>query len=456
MKPITPGLVVCVFAAISLSVVGTEHVYREGDIELSDRQQLTIEGVTYHLAGNILLHDEAKVVIRDATLILSPVEPNLWGDAARITLHDQSQLEITDTTILVQSEGSHRPRMWINARHSSSLSMSRVVADRTKVFARPGSTFTAVSTSLLEVTISDTATTTLVDVTAQGITIEFWSGGHQELSGIRPGRDLAFELERAGNGATYLLAQGVTTDSIGVLVAGTTTLAVRNSVLDSVAFWLEDPGGEIDGLVPGHFDDWSFLQAHPVEATIDVAFLNTDITCCLTLSIDGGSRPFTVRNSDLLNFQIWDYHGLLNVHDTALVGMQVYDSTISLDLAGSTITHGLDIESSSLYVIGDCSFSGEADVHQWIESGCLRKFTIRVEASDGTPLANATGQIIGEGKTLEFRTDEDGEANVWLSFTDANVRQQLRVSVSSPRGECVEGFLSLLSTTPVVLILGSD
>jgi hypothetical protein len=197
----------------------------------------------------------------------------------------------------------------------------------------------------------------------------------------------------------------------------------------------------IEGLKPGFYD---FKNVGEIKLN------KTRITEQIRLSEDGKS---IISNSTLDLMPRGDAE--IVVLDSLVNAITTTDFVGSFCFNNVTFTNYIQTFRSDFYVQGNAS-CGQANVLYWFASDITRNYKIEVRDSHSEPtISNASLTLKSKENVTVWTetTDDQGIADLNLTFTDGNYTDSLRL-------EGVKGNLaaaanvSFLSDTPVTLVMG--
>jgi hypothetical protein len=178
-------------------------------------------------------------------------------------------------------------------------------------------------------------------------------------------------------------------------------------------------------------------------------------------SIEGRPGDIMVRAMD--NSEVTVVNSTLGLVATSNSIVHAINSTVSeniynffgiLDYVGTTCT-GMGFFSSSFYTYGNISFLGSNIIYAWFYSNVTRNYGITVGNMTGNFVSNAALTLVSREDALIWNgtTDNMGQADFNLTFTDNNYTDTLKLNISQ------EGYYNetmdtgFLSDTPVSIAL---
>jgi len=457
MRSLVLAVVCAATACLGSAAESRESVYHEGDLVLSGTDRMVIENTVYHQNGDILLSDSATLVVRNADVVVSARSATVFsGRAAEFILLGAAHAEISNTHITVESDAAENPWLNVSVENASTLSLSAVVADNTKVFVRGNGLLQADGSTVSEVCVSGSSRSDLRNcVVRWAICLDFGTGDRVTLSRLAPGRIASWMVPIAVAASVERPRLSLLDCSIGAwsVYAIDSVVTLQDSVVARLGLYWSNPSGTIVGLAPGRFPEWHLSEQLQTEGLVDVTMLNTTITDCVSLGLRHGSGTLTVQDSSVA-LQVSDFTGHLNFQDSALSTMTVDGSSLDLDMTASTVEAGFDVTDSTLRITGNFSPSAEAAFYQWSNSRCSREFVVSVRRANGRPASYASVHVGSPSRaSSDYTCDADGNAQITVSFTDATRDRSFWVSTDVPGGREVRVTAYVLSSSPLVLVV---
>jgi len=458
MRGMTLLVLLALMGVIAHCVGAVDTVNYEGDLKLSANQERVIEDTVFRISGDIRLEGNAQLTFRNSTIVFSNIHPDIWASMAAIRMHGASRLMLENCSVQGMWEESAEPYVFFYVHDEAALMLREVTGDWGVVHAFQNGSTTISASRLFEIRLFDSSSAKLDEVElAWAMGIDFSGSCAVELSNLRPGDIGSLNLpETAVDASPSLDMQRCTIGAWSIGASDSVSLVLEDSVVDRLHLGFLNPLGTIQGVSAGRFDEWDLGRDCGYAGPLSVSLRDTEISGHVNLALYEGEGPFRIESSVVADVWIQDFAGQVAMVDCAVSAFQIWSSQVALDLPGSTLARGLDVSNSILTLSGDIGIPSDAIIREWEAAGCLRRFEIRVVSPSGTPIADLPGHISGSGKSVPFRTDEDGTAHVWISFDGSNAREELSVSVGEPPGPHGEGSLSLLSTTPIILAVDTQ
>jgi len=472
------GLVLGVsVAALTVQTSAAER-HHSGDLELTGTQTLLIENETYYQDGEIRILGQARLIVRNATLVLVQE----YHEEHNIRVDQNAHIEITDSTVrssfdisIVTLSGKAtgeltraRVEGWVMLEGGGQLDCDASVLGPTRGGVIVVDSFQAreaANAELGRATISNTSIhefylalhstcSTVISDIRPG-TQEVWEFNQGSAKSGRVPFDLRFsnvgienwDVRLGGSGDHVIercqIQQLYVADSVKVLCRES-EVAKPVLILDAGTWTLRDLGvGWVEVL---DLDLRGFVGPR-------VRLEDTTITVGWQLGLRGGEvsiwdsaisrfRPefdtasshYTLVNCCVDELLSWWSYGTVEFENCVLERMHTPDNT-SITLRGSfriTQDHALDEVNGP--------WRGNAII--------TRCYPVQVHSADGTPLVNQQIKLVDDsGRTVQTaRTGSTGEAEVCIRFDATNHTRTWEVRVPT------EGWskrIALLSETPV-------
>jgi len=422
-------------------------VTHEGDLVIAGHQVFTIEDQTYCQTGNIYVLDNARLIVRNATLVM-----HMGFDGQyRIYVVDSAEIEMknfklesshetvffsTDTTLINITNTNFSPILLHCERNSKAI-INNVIMDELKLY--------------------DSCSATVVDSAVNRlIWLHFGGTAKVELSKLSPGLFEAWDLHvdmEVVNVPLSLKLQDTYVGAWSIHAQDAANIVIRDSVLSSLAIVLDSARGVISEIKPGFYNNWDLHKEGGLGNTfLQLTLINVSISqpwviylagaCNLTIrdsiivvDIPYGASNITIANSILTGpFSISEYWGNLNFETAELkVAINIYDSTFSIK--------------------GNVSFSSDTRVEQWSSAEITRTYDVVVQNQQGIPLSGVSLQIEAPDGQLSIigRTDAEGKVSFDLTFNDDNYQDEWTLKAALPDGEVITRSIKFLTDTPIVI-----
>jgi hypothetical protein len=468
-------IIVVIGTFIAVSPPPADAIDHTGDIVLTGSTEMVIENVTYTQTGNIYVHDNAKLIISNATLIINQHYHEEWG----IVFSENAYFEVSNSTIDVSI-----PDECIEIIFQDSASVAAVDSNleegRVLAYFGVGADYRGVAT------ISNTSLHSIcprLTPTGSGkihvsdcpfintLGFDYDGGFVGEFSDLRPGLFTSW-VYNAGNWDISI--QNTSIAYIDTSCVGPSEVVFRNcdisqfnarptapdiymKAIDSQIEQLpmhriENVTGELHGLRPGHYDYFR-LRDHVTGFTPpDVILENSDIVSGFLVSVYCSHILIDDSILELRSYGVRDDITTTNSHISSLMLYLSQDSVLNFD---NVTLDSLDVyvPAISVTIKGNIDFSSAARVSRWYGPSTVnRQYPVQVQNNAGNPISGANLHLYAPDNHLVWNgtTDTLGRASFTLSFTDSNYTDTLRL-------EAVKGNLfdtqgvTLLSDTPIVL-----
>ena len=422
-----------------------QEVWHSGDLIIDGNEVFTIENVTYHQQGNIFVLDNAKLIIRNATLVF---HPSFSGQYALRTFHS-SRLEMESSSLRPAYDCS------IESYDQSTVYLREVRCEGLFLLLKNQSNAFAARTDFRAVELKGTPTAKVQNAYIDGLKLTFGGDARVELSELRRAFYPSWSLRDRGQvtGTTLdLLLENTQVSRWSIGVRDSVNLLVKDSELSQVEFELQNAIGPLRGMRTGFYRDWELDKSNVRNVDFEMRLTNVQVNLYWSLWIEGSSD---LKLSDSVLFlALVPEDSRVSVVDSAIT-IHASEYRGSLNAKHATVTGDLWLRLSSFSLTGSIQFEDSIRVGVWDSTVIEREYLVLITDLDGEPIENADvqvrdprGRVVFEGKT-----DSEGKASFSLSFNDGNYRDDWTLAASVPRGWSTSQQIDFLTDTPIRITL---
>ncbi|PKN61408.1 MAG: hypothetical protein CVU57_29570 [Deltaproteobacteria bacterium HGW-Deltaproteobacteria-15] len=449
------------------------------DLILDGNDVLVIENQTYIHTGNIYLKDNAKLTLRNATLIVNIS----YHEEFDIYVSDNAILEVDNSTIKTPISDEIQRVILIGSPElyfrNSNLNEGLVyiaagieggLYDESKLFTGSviisGSTIHNIS---LNFSPEGGGLVSVKDVRLGTFTLRFNNNYQGQFSHLKPGLFASWSYTENNYNIALINTQ------IDMLIAAcdgpskiivrdcefhqfaptTPSAAIQMTAIDSKIrqvplHGLMDIEARLWGLKKGHYDDW-LLSDHSTVTRGELPWLrlrNTDVTDWWMVSSFANS-DITIEDSTL-EFRVYSDNSHTKIKNSRIVyRLMLYcaeNSTVEFE---KTIVENISVyvPPISATIKGDITFPSSARLVDWYGPSTV---TRRYPVACGVPSAalklySKDGALVWSGFTNSAGNGEFG-----IRFNDNNHSDVWSLSVSYG-GKIVDTAVHLLTSTPILL-----
>jgi len=415
---------------------------QSGTITLKDRARLVIENATLVLTAEsgspaIYLEDQAKLVARDGVIFSDSCFPVEFRDASTGQING---LRVSDTAQIAFLEGSDGQISHLQGGLIEVCGEATVTIEDSQFQFLP---LCARSSSPPEISVLRSTIET----------VGIWLDMHDmlaDISGLKPGYT-STHWDLADTGTFVGVFPHLTLEDTYVggwhfqVSESIMGLHIADSHLQSITveFGARNTSAA-GGFHPGYAADFSVGGLEVSNSTVDEWGLYV-----------WGASPlvFEVVDSEIADLS------LRNTHPSTRV--DVLDSTVGrltaqgfegvLGLQGSALESIMGFADCSMALVGSVRV-GEVEVEYWENAHVEREYEAVVSTHDGDPLVGAKIRLVSSqgGEAIHATTDSTGTATARIPFDDDTYESSWRVLVPDISGRSI-GSLYLLASTPLAL-----
>jgi len=406
----------------------------EGTLTIDGSRTFLIEDETYCQTGNIIVQDNAKLIVRNAALVMSMSFDFQYG----IFVRNSGRLEIEGVTI----QPSHPIGITMRDRASAILNKVSSTTDYVALIAERSSSALVEGSEIGTLDIWEGAQVQLID---SSITIRVTLNFRQasvELSALRP---RYYENWRIDHPFSLVLNR-VNVEGWSVSVLDTAKVHVSRSVLDELILVFRGVWGKLRNLHLGFYETWELSDQELDFPMIDVSLSDTAVTGTWGIGFNGGCNV-EILDSPHINLMLWDWN-FITLTRTTIPWFGPGHFSGNLQFNESIFSGLLNIQNSTMTWKGSVKFLSTAYLDYWSASTVGREFVIQVLNREGQPVANASVQVLDpEGQAIfSGKTKGQGEVAFTITFNDINYKESWTVTLPDYGLEKSIGFLT---STPV-------
>ena len=448
------------------------------DIVLTGNQQMVIQNTTYTQTGNIYVRDNAKLTIKNATLILNVS----YHEEFVVEVSGSGTLEIDGSTIGISIPGECVIMTFLDTStltvKNSDLQKGRVYL----LFGRSGGSGgvfqgnasvsnTQFQNMDLNLTTQGAGTIQVSDAAFNSLALRFKDGYTGSFANLKPGYFASWGYSENGydvsvnrstiGGFTAVCdsACEVAFQNCEIFQFGVTTplSSIRMSATDSIIHQpilhgLTGITASFGGLKSGLFGNFK-LSEHSQGASLpEISLVNTEVKLWWVVNAFGGSN-ISVDDSKI-EYRLYSSNSTSKItNSTIAYRLMLYNATNSTIEFDNTTIENLDVyvPPNSLTMKGNFSFASNGGLTSWYGPSTIRRtYPVIVFGDSGNspPPANLslydkTGALVWSGQT-----DAEGKATFDIDFTDNNHNDVWNLAMDF-KGIISHRPISLLSPTPI-------
>jgi len=426
----------------------------EGDLIINGTQVFVIENCTFIQTGSIYVRDSAKLVVRNATFQMNQT----YIPQYQFVVDDYGTLELEDTCLrsdqlaesflLQYSKASLRNVSLVGNAYLNFGDFSKATIHKltwTSFIHLSGHCNVSFEDSRIfgMKIFEETCNVKLSDSYIEYcLWLGFSRGSVVGVDNLKPG---FFEyLDLKEKALVYGMSLNVTlnktfVNSWGISVYCDSETAISNSEIGCIGIW-------VDGLSI-HFEDlkpkfYQFLRAGQIT-------LNKTEIKFIEFTILEGS-DVTITNSTIGIVDVGQDYSDVYLINSTVYSLKAWDFFGSLCFEGTTLKKVELMMYSDFYIYGNVSLEEFGQV--WFSSNVRRNYGVIVKNLHNESVPNTSLVLLSEEDVMIWNgtTDNRGEADFNLTFTDGNYTDILRL-------EAVKGNysasmnVSFLSSTPIFL-----
>jgi hypothetical protein len=486
-------------AAGDLRETETKVKEHKGDLIIHGDQTYVIENETFVIDGNIIVKDEAKLVVENSSIFLKATYTNQY----EIAVLNRAMLEINNSTLdypdrerdeIILVIRMEHPDTMLSIRNSTIhlgvLLSSFAVIESSEIYG-DGVLWRSYGPSQLE----------MKDSTTRFITLSLMGNEPEEvmLSGLKfPAADDVHITTTSGArvdiGNCYLeqgwIVDAAEYDRDAYSVHGMRNrlhLIVEDSDIERLWFWFgSDAYVKVDNLHPMEVTQWNMQDTISGSGfEYDVTVRNSSVKW-YQLTFRGNAEVDNISGTEVTlqeqasvsisNSRLEQYVNLTGTNDH----LEIINSVITtkganlifreglgpwepppggynhhVEFHNTTMDARINVECQYTTIKGEVEFNSKLDRVKWSFGNVGREYPVAVVDKDKSPLPDVSLQLFDSDKKLVWtgRTDENGRAFPVISFNKDNYTDEWQLVVV---GTGISKVIGLLTNTPVIISLARD
>ena len=451
------------------------------DIILTGNQIMTIENTTFTQTGNIFVRDNAKLILKNATLIInqryheefcmwvtgsgkfevinSVIDVSIPGENFGVTFLDNSEVFVENSDL---EEGKVYFDFGIAGGIGPYPEFSGTAVIQNSKLHSLGFSITPTSGGRIRVSNSNSI----------HLTLRFRDNYEGTFSDLKPGLFASWHYKQ-GNWDISL--EGTTINVIVVACDGPSQITIYNSEIFQFSscapikeikmkavnskirqVWvhgLSSISAQFWNLKRG-WNNYLKLSDHAsCDSLPEIILENTEVLDWWGLSAFNGS---TISIGDsFIEFRSYGGGNHVNISNSEVVELMLYATPNSLLIFDNTIIRRLNVyvPPNSIVIKGTITFPDEAKISNWYPpSRIKRNYPIHFLDKQGNTISNATLHLYDKygGLVWTGATDQNGISNFDIEFNDNNYLDMWKLEINYGGGK-INKEIKLLSSTPIYL-----
>lgn len=403
----------------------------EGDLIIDGSSTFLIEDETYCQTGNIIVQDNAKLIVRNATLVMNMS----FVDQYSILARNSGRLEMENVTV----QSSYPVN--ITAHNRAHVNLNGLSSTYVALWISNNSLAVLERSEIVTLDVREGARAELIDSSVIAFVRLGFDRSFVELSELRPRFYEAWTMD-------FPMVLNLRRANIGnwaIVVSGSAKVRVEESILQSVGMVFKGVRGTLRNLHPGFYESWELSSQDLDFAMLDLSLRRTTITEGWGIGFDGGCNIEFQDSQVALWGGRWNF---ITLTRTTVPWFNPANFSGNLQFNESTFSGYMNIHSSSMTWKGSVGFLNTVDLNNFYASTVGREFVVQVVDREGQPVANASVQVSDpEGQAIfSGKTNGQGEATFTITFNDTNYRESWTVALPDYD---LEKRIGLLTSTPV-------
>lgn len=431
----------------------------KGDLVLGGTEVRVIEDESYLQQGNIYINDEAKLVIRNAKLIIG--RGDLPTIHVYINVGENATLEINNSTIYAETVSKGTMGALVCVRNSGTMTLNDSPTKIHLLENYEGARFTMDHSEmvnpiggLLQVKGGDIR---IMNSTFGALGLSVPAGAECAVSGLKSGVYFDYwDVRDVIPKANYSLILEKTTILKDDLNGGgyergwlffsnsDSRVDISDSELRKFFIDIYDNNASFNGLKLGKPSSLEYRGIRLTDVIIrgewpfaivdsDVAIRNSDF---LFLQ-PGGQSNIVLTDSNIIELIPRDFYGTIRFENCTWNGAG--------EIIGGESYHSM---SNDFTMEGSLKIGNDLKRHlQWHNARVTREFDAVIIDESGNPLSGLTAKI--DGRT--FISDEDGMVAFSLVFDDTNYNKPEKLQVYDGNNIVFQKDIDFFTETPVIL-----
>ncbi len=471
-----------IFVVVFILVIGNcshganadpTRIIHEGDLTISGNEVFLIEGVTYYQTGNIFVHDNAKVVIRNSTVFFN----QRFSGELGVRFSGNSSLEMQDSSIDSNYYGLHID-FCENATglvERSFIHNITTVGDSANIEVIDASMHLLFIQQGTDGNSTEFAAVTSTNSSIFGLFLLPLSSAVIEVESIKPGFFNDWSLQRDStvqNFPAELRLINTSVNKWSFCVSGFATVTcdnceiheffgydqsnvlIRNSIVSQVTLSFQS-GQKIElnhfkkGFIPYlEIQDIIFNQKFVIE--------NSEISS--GWKICSKATQLVITDSDIafliLGRERDPYSQEVVIRDSYVEGIWLSAGSGVVTFDNVTVATVFNPMNAAYYLQGSVTFINDTTNNRfclWSSSTINREFLVKVIDSRGSPLSGVDLELHSpQGELIwSSTTNDEGEARFEIAFDDSNCEDKWVLVAISDHQKIRK--VNFLTSTPIVL-----
>ena len=437
-----------------------------GDLILRGNETLVIEGITYCQRGNILVQDNAKLIIRNGTLIFQ----QSYHAEYDLEFSGNSTLEIDNG--LIESKHAYPLHFTGNSTAIVTGTTSQIDLSLAQFSMAGNSRLRLGNCNVLHLDIAGSSLLTASRCDLNEVAINLTNNaqgtltvrrGHYDNWNLHTDNDLqdvptniTLEDTRVDNWNCNVGGSANITFSdsevFQLAVADKANVTVDNCIIGMpVIRFSTGRAIKIDGLGSGFIRDWHLTSLDRTSST-SLCIRNSTIEYGWMIFSYG--TPLTIKGSKITRLSLSGVY----LQATVITGSDLGDLVLNgyygtVDFDNSAVVDLWNSRNSISHIKGTVSFSKKqpfAEEGPWHNSSITREFPVLVQDRSGSPLPKTILNLYSPDGSLIWTgiTDAEGKAVFELIFDDNNYEAQWALKAPSLGPTITVG---LLTDTPILV-----
>ena len=467
-------VILCV-GSLMATALYAEDIVHEGDLVLTGDDVMTIENITYTQTGNIYVRDNAKLTIKNATLIL-----NIRYHEEFMMYVTGGSLEVNNSTVKTSLVTSNLGEeiVVINFSNKSNLVFNDSNLSGGAVYLQFINDFkgnASISNSKLtnfSVTFSSSGAGTfkMSNSSSAGVTFRFMDNYSDDFSDLKPGLFSSWSYNSNGYNISFINTE---INGFGIACDGPSKIIIRNSeinqfapnnssssvsmtaidsIINEIPIGMRGVPAQFNGLKTGTHNSWRLTDHASGNAIPEIILDNTKIINGWFIKAMSGANV-TINDSVITRLNPMGKDTIITATNCSINQLMLYLCVNNQLIFDNTTVNYIDVyvPPNSTTISGGLSFASGATIKSWYgPSTVKRNYPIIVMSNSGSSpptatlsLADKTGKVVWTGQT-----DAQGKANFDIEFTDTNHDDAWNLEITY-LGKKQTKAISLLTSTPI-------
>ncbi len=441
-----------------------------GDLVLRGNETLVIEGITYCQHGNILVQDNAKLIIRNGTLIF---QQSYHGEYS-LNFSGNSALEIDNGDI----ESQHAYPLNFTGKSMATVAgtTSQIELSSAQFFMADNSRLRLENCNVLHLDIAGSSLLTASRCDLHEVAIDLTNNaqgtlklhrGHYDNWNLHTDNNLQdvpidITLEDTGVSNWNPEVHGSATITISecevfqLSVGDRANVTIENSTIAMPVIGFSTGRTiRIDGLGSGFIEDWH-LTSLDLTSSARLCIRNSTIERGWMILSYG--TPLTIKGSKITRLSLSGVY----LQATVIAGSDLGDLVLNryygtVDFDNSAVVDLWSPRNSKSRLKGTVSFSKKqrfSGEGPWYNSSITREFPVLVKDASGSPLPKTILNLYSPDGSLTWTgmTDAEGKAVFEITFDDNNSEAEWALKAPA-LGATIP--VELLTDTPILVQVNS-